>query len=67
MGIGIGIGIGNIMGYGTKIMGGGNNDCCMFNGYSGGGRSLVGVLLPVVVWDCVNAGDPHCSGARGGN
>lgn len=32
MGIGIGIGIGNIIGYGTKIMGGGSNDCCMFKG-----------------------------------
>jgi hypothetical protein len=32
IGIGIGIGIGSIIGYGTKIMGGGNSDGGKFNG-----------------------------------
>jgi len=61
--MGMGIGIGNRMGYGTKIMGGGNSDGGMFNGYSGGGGgggcgSLIGLLF--VGWDCVNAGDLQC-------
>lgn len=32
IGIGIGIGIGNIIGYGTNIIGGGNSDGGKFNG-----------------------------------
>lgn len=66
MGIGIGIGIGNIIGYGTKIIGGGNSDEVMVNGQSGGGGgggSFAGVLL-LVVCDCVNAGDLHNGGVQ---
>jgi len=32
MGMGMGIGIGNIIGYGTNIMGGGSNDDGKFSG-----------------------------------